>query len=181
MALTLNGAPVTATPLPAVVEPEPPHRVLLFLQVVAMACEARRDLADAVRRCRNLERKLADPVLADHPDRPRGEAKLARQRDLERDATRRVIETNVNLQRTWDRIDAADKHRYALTFIVGQTDPAMNILGDLWCDDRGLALLVPWPDGWAVPHGLEHRCFDTSTRMRSYTIEEVMRREYASF
>lgn len=193
--LTFGGTPIPGTrampqrqqpsaPDAAIAAPDMhmPDRVTLFLALIGMALEARRELQNAVDDLREIDiDALNDPALMDHPRRPAMLQHLEACEAAERDATRRVIETNVNLQRTWERIDPADKHRYGLTFIVGEMDPVMNILGDLWCDDRGLALLVPWPDGWAVPHALEHRCFDTTTGMRTYTIEEVMRREHAPF
>lgn len=181
MVLTLNGAPIQPKPAPAPLDREAPDRVVLFMRLVALNLEARRDLAEAVRRRRKLEGKLADPANRDHPGRPAAERKLERREADERQAAVRLIETNVSLSRCWDTIAPDDKAKYALTFLVGESDPAMPVLQTLYRDDVGLARLVPFPEGWAVPHSLAHLSLDDGPSIRTYTYDEILNAEYPPF
>lgn len=158
-----------------------PDHIRIFLFTLARNLAVRRDLATAVRRLRTLDRKLADPALADHPDRANAVRRRERREQEEYQLTTRLIECNVQLERCWEAIGAAEKHRYGLTYLVGEPDPEMPILGTLWRDDVGLAQLVPFPDDWSTSHELSHRAFDTTTAPRIYTIQEVMNHESAPF
>lgn len=181
MSLTLNGKPIVGSPVATPLDREAPDRIVLFMRLVALNLEARRDLAEVVRRRRKLEGKLADPDLADHPGRPAALRKLELRIAQELYAATRLIQGNVSLSRQWDQIASDDKQRYALTFLVGEPDPATSILQRLYCDDRGLALLVPFPDGWAIPHELAHLSLDDGPSVRTYTREEIETGEYAPF
>lgn len=190
MPLTFGGKPIagtralpgTAQPRPAALDPEAPDRIVLFMRLVAINLEARRDLADVVAQLREIDvDALNDPALAEHPRRPAMVEELAgRERD-EYQAAVRLIQTNASLSRQWRQIAPDEKHRYALTFLVGESDPEMPIMQTLYCDDRGLARLVPFPEGWAIPHTLAPASLDDSTEIRTYDLDELLQTEYPSF
>lgn len=180
-ALKMGGKAVRSKPLPQMVDPDEPDRIVLFMRLVAMNCEARRDLANAVRRLRKLEAQLADPALMDHPKRPAATRRLPQRQEDERAATTRLMETNVSLERQWHTIPASQKHKFGLTFIVGESDPQANILGALWCEDRGLARLVPFPDGWSPPQDISHRAFDTTIGVIEHDMRKALLDDYPSF
>lgn len=156
--------------------------VLMFLRMVALVFDARRSLLIAVERRRTLERQLADPALADHPKRPQAERRLAERWEDERLATIRLAEDQVRLAILWDRLAASDKNRYALITLIGEPDPKMPIDTVLWCDDRGLSRLVPYPDDWAPAHDIAHIAFNPDRHgVQTYDRDELLRAESAPF
>ena len=181
MTLTFNGKPIAAKPAPNVPEPEIHSPVLLFLRIVALNLDARRELADVVRRRRTLETKLADPALADHPKRPAAERRLAQREEEERLATTRLIELNVALEREWEALPADVKRRFALTDIIGEPDPQASILVRLWGDDCTLSRMEPFPADWTVPNEISHKALDTGIETRDYSAAEVMNAPCATF
>lgn len=155
--------------------------VLMAYCLIALNLQARRELALVARRRMKLERDLDDPALAGHPKRPRAERLHAQRSEEERAATIRLAELNAALAQQWAEISAADKNRYALTDIIA-ADPEQDIGLVLWCDDRGLARLAPFPNGWAVPADISHRVLDSPEAGKtSYTREELLNAPAAPF
>lgn len=181
MVLTLGGKPIEATPIPPTVDPQAGDRIALFMRLVAMNLDARRELVDVVRRLRKLEARLADPALMHHPRRPTAERRLPERQEAERLATIKLAELNVSLARQWNTIRSEEKNRYGLTYLIGEQDPDTDILMRLWADDRGLAKLVPFPEQWSVPHDISHKAFDPSTDVREYSREELLNSPVPSF
>lgn len=173
--LTFGGKPITAPQAtqPALPTETPGADVLVVFRLIALNLEARRELVWAIEAAREIDvDALNDPALADHPRRP---AMLRLYEDRCRDerlAVLKLAELNVSLARQWGQIQTSDKNRYALTELVG-ADPEQDPLLVLWSDTCGLAKLVPFPDGWAVPLDLSHRVLDPSIEVREHTAEEL--------
>jgi len=185
MGLLLNGKSVEAQskPIPAKPDAAATERIAIFMRLVALNLEARRELAEAVRRLRKLEGDLANPELRDHPRRPEATRRLPKREAEERDAVIKLAEANTQLARCWETIPPADKNKFALTTVIG-ADPEASIDMVLWTDDRGLALIVPFPEDWSVPHDIAHRAFDPegpASRKSFYTRQELLTAEYAPF
>lgn len=165
----------TQESIPEITAPSSSNDVLIFLFLVGQSLDARRELRDVVSQRREIDvDALNDPAFADHPRRP---AMLALHEDrieAERLAVIRLMEDNAALSRQWDAISPQDKNRYQLTTLIGECDPQMSCLQSLWCTDRGLSLLVPFPDHWSIPHDISYRVFDDTTGVRVYDIEEIM-------
>lgn len=184
MALTIGGMAVSTPSTPSASSSgtsDSNDDILMFLRLVALSLEARGELADAVCRRRAMEAKLDDPALSDHPKRSTAVRRLPQRLEQERQACIAVMQRNAAMARQWDALAASEKHRYGLTFLVGESDPQMPIIQSLWCEDRGLALLAPFPEAWTVPHEISHRVFEIDTDVREYTMQEVMHNEFAPF
>lgn len=184
MALTIGGTAVSPPSTPSASSSgtsDSNDDILMFLRLVALSLEARGELANAVCRRRALEAKLDDPGLADHPKRSTAARRLPQRIEDECQACIALMQRNAALARQWDALAATEKHRFGLTFLIGEPDPDMPIIQTLWCSDRGLALLVPFPERWAVPISLSHRVFEIDIDVREYTIQEVMRSEQCPF
>ncbi len=184
MALTIGGTAISPPSVPSASSSgthDSNDGILMFFHLIARSLETRHALVDAVGRRRALDAKLNDPALAGHPKRATAARRLPQRMEQERQACIAVMQRNAALARQWDVLAASEKHRYGLTFLVGESDPQMPIIQALWCDDRGLALLAPFPERWTVPHGISHRVFEIDTDVREYTIQEVMRNEFAPF
>lgn len=182
MGLLLNGKSVeTQTKLiPAKPDAAATERIAIFMRLVALNLEARDELAEVVRKRRKLEADLENPALRDHPKRPAATRRLPKRQEEERQAVIALAELNTELARHWDTIPVGDKNKYGLTRIVG-ADPEAAIGLTLWCDDRGLALLVPFPEVWSVPSDIAHRALDPTAEVREYTAEELFHAPGAPF
>lgn len=184
MPLTISGS---KKPQPGTSKLKPPidkdagGRVVLFMRLVAMNLEAREQLAYIVERRTKLEAQLADPALANHPKRPQAERRFERLQGEERDVVLRIAEINFSLAHQWDKLRPEDRNRYGLTKLIA-ADPEQDIGLVLWCDDRGLARLAPFPDGWAVPADISHRVLESPEVGEAiYTREELLNAPSAPF
>ena len=187
MTLTFGGQLIAAKPAAtttehARIDATTTSPVLLFLRIVALNLDARRELREAVVALREIDvAALDDPALADHPRRAAMLRLYGDRCEAERLATTRLMELNVALEREWAALPVDVKHRFGLTFLVGEIDPDASILLRLWSEEVGLARLVPFPDRWAVPNAISHKALDTGIEIRDYSAAEVMNAPEAPF
>jgi hypothetical protein len=154
------------------------ERVLMLLALVGLALDARRTLLDAIERRRKLEAQLADPALADHPKRDRAERQLPARWEAERRAIIRLAEAHAGIGAEWDAISPQEKNRFALTTILGESDPTCGLGMALW-GNRGVWATEPIPNDWSIPHDIAHRATDFG--IRTYTPHELLQSDVARF